>query len=238
MIIRGENLTSEEVKESKKVVDAVLNNIIGITEGVENVTLDDVLSSCDVSLEQYENAMDTMQRQTTILYKRQINELNIVPYNPVILSLLKSNMNIQFVTGVYGLLSYLTAYLCKPEKKMSELMKKATKEAYREDIRGKLKAIGNVFLKNREVSLLHEAIKRLLSGPFRRSNIATQYIPTGPQKDRIRMLKPRKVLDEMDPSDTNIFATDMIVKYANRFDLLEDMCFADFATNYVHAKAD
>ena len=166
-----------------------------------------------------------------------MNELDIVPYNPVLLSLLKSNMNIQFVTGVYGLLSYLTAYLCKPEKKMSELMKKASKEAYRDDIRGKLKAVGNVFLRNRELSL-HEAIKRLLSGPFRRSNIATQYIPTGPQSDRIRMLKPRQILDEMDPSDTNIFATNMIEKYANRPDHLESMCYAEFASTYISKNAN
>ena len=39
-------------------------------------------------------------------------------------------MNIQFVTGVYAMLTYLTSYLCKPEHTMSELMKKASKEAY------------------------------------------------------------------------------------------------------------
>ena len=65
---------AEEVKESKRIVDIVLNKIINITEGVENVTLDDVLTSCDISVEQYEHAMDTMQRQTTILYKRQTND--------------------------------------------------------------------------------------------------------------------------------------------------------------------
>ena len=111
-------------------------------------------------------------------------------------------MNIQFVTGVYGLLTYLTAYLCKPEKTMSELMKKASKEAGGQDIRGKLKSIGNVFLTKREVGL-HEATKRLLSGPCRRSNNLTLYIPTGPQKDRVRMLKPRPVLDTLDDDDTN-----------------------------------
>ena len=77
-------------------------------------------------------------------------------------------MNTQFVTNVYTMLTYLTAYLCKPEHRMSELMKKASKEAY--GIRGKMHSIGNIFLTKREVST-HEAIKRVLSLPMRHSNI-------------------------------------------------------------------
>ena len=123
-ILRGEGLSTEEVKSSKKVVDKVLYNITSIHEGVENVTLDDILNSCGYSSEEYDNAMDTMQKHTTILYKRQMNELDIVPYNPVLLRLLKPNMNIQFVTGVYGLFSYLTAYLCKPEKENERINEK------------------------------------------------------------------------------------------------------------------
>ena len=43
-------------------------------------------------------------------------------------------MNIEFVTGVYAMLTYITSYLCKPEHTMSELMKKASKEAYGKDL--------------------------------------------------------------------------------------------------------
>ena len=58
-------------------------------------------------------------------------------------------MNIQFVTGVYAMLTYLTSYLCKPEHTMSELMKKASKGAYGKDIRGEMHSIGNIFLTKR-----------------------------------------------------------------------------------------
>ena len=53
---------------------------------------------------------------------------------------------------------------------MSELMKKASKEAYGKDIKGKMLSIGNTFLTKREVST-HEAIKRVLSLPMRHSDI-------------------------------------------------------------------
>ena len=80
------------------------------------------------------------------------------PYNIVILKLLKSNMNLQFATGVYAMLIYLTSYLYKPEHVMSDLMKKASKEADGKDIKGKMFSVVNTFLTKREVST-HEAIK-------------------------------------------------------------------------------
>ena len=43
-------------------------------------------------------------------------------------------MNLQFITDVYVMLTYLTSYCCKPEHAMSEFMKKAPKEAYGKDI--------------------------------------------------------------------------------------------------------
>lgn len=98
-IIRGENLSRDEVKKSKRVVDKVLHEITSMQYGLNDVILEDILDSCGISEEEYENAMDTMQKNTTILYKRQANEINVVPYNTVLLNLLRSNINIQFVTG-------------------------------------------------------------------------------------------------------------------------------------------
>ena len=85
-------------------------------------------------------------------YKRKPSEQNVSPYNTVILSLMKSNMNLQYVTGIFGVIKYLTSYMCKPERTMSELMKKASKEATNQGVQDKLRALGNVFITKREVS--------------------------------------------------------------------------------------
>ena len=66
--------------------------------------------------------------------------------------MLKSNLNLQFVTGIYGMISYLTRYLTMVENRMSELLKTITKEAGNEDVRAKLRKTGNVFLTKRKVS--------------------------------------------------------------------------------------
>ena len=56
-------------------------------------------------------------------------------------------MDLQFVTGVYAMLTYLTStYLGKPEHKKSELMKKASKGTSGKDIKGKMLSTGNTFL--------------------------------------------------------------------------------------------
>ena len=64
-------------------------------------------------------------KKVSVTYKRKPYEVNIGTYNTVISKLWKANMNIQFVTSVYAIL-----ILGKPEHAMSELMKKASKEAY------------------------------------------------------------------------------------------------------------
>ena len=89
---------------------------------------------------------------------KKFSILYIGPCNTVILKLLKSNTNLQFVTGVYAMLTYLTSYLCKPEHAMTELMKKTSEEAYGKNIKGKMLSIGNMYLTKHEV-FTHEAIE-------------------------------------------------------------------------------
>ena len=67
--------------------------------------------------------------------------------------------------------------------------------------------------------------------------ISVYFIVTGLKENRTRGLKSPEVLQKMNPDDTNIYALNILDKYANRPNELEYMCLADFATNYVHHKA-
>ena len=235
MIVRGSDFSKEKQEKSRLILDEVL---CGLNRpDLSDLTVEDLLHECNLSLVEYENALEVMKSKISIIYKRKPSEVYISPYNTVLLNLTKSNMNLQFVTGVYGMLGYLTKYLCKAEHGMSELMKKASKEGNSHSVREKLRKIGNVFLTKREIST-HEAIVRLLSLPMRSSNIGVIFIPTGFKNQRTRILKPQKVLDTMDPDDSNIFCTNFLERYANRPDDLEDMSYADFATNYKPVKDD
>ena len=135
------------------------------------------------------------------------------------------------------MLTYITSDLCKPEHTMSKLMKKASKEAYGKDVKGKMFSICNIFLTKREVST-HEAIKGVLSLPMRHSNIDVLYVPTGLKKNRTRMLKSLSSLEKMHPDNVNAFASNIIDKCENRPDHPHSMCLADFASSYVTKKFD
>ena len=78
-------------------------------------------------------------------------------------------MNLQFVTGVYAMLTYLTSYLCKPEHTISKLVKKASKEPYGKNIKNRKienfvrsKYYPDDILKERKKKLISENLVRTL----------------------------------------------------------------------------
>ena len=236
LIVRGqEEINAFKLKQSKKILDKVLESV-GQIDDISNITQAELLKINGVSEKIYHNALQYVQKRVSIIYKRRPCEVYVGPYNTVFMMILKSNMNIQFVTGVYAMLTYLTSYLCKPEHTISELMNKASKEAYGKHVKEKMRSIGHIFITKREVST-HEAIKRVLSLPMGHSNIDVIYIPTGLKNNRTRILKRQTVLETMHPDDTNVYATSLLDKYENRPDELEQLCLADFAYNYVNTKA-
>ena len=68
----------------------------------------------------------------------------------------------------------------------------------------------------------------------------TLFVLTGKKENRIRALKSRTTLENMHPDDENIYAPNVLDKYAHRPDRpteMNNMCLADFATMYVHHEA-
>ena len=112
-IIRRKQKGKSDYKRSK-ILDNILHKI-NSTPDLNDVTLQDLLDSCNITREQYFEVLDQVQNSLKIMYKRQPNETNIGPYNTVMLSILQSNMNIQFVINMYAVLAYITSYMCKSE---------------------------------------------------------------------------------------------------------------------------
>lgn len=148
-----------------------------------------------------------------ILLKRKPAETCVNPYNPIIMKALRANMDIQYIKDVWGCVAYITYYMCKPERSMSELLRNACKEA--NTVKDKLKSIGNVFLKSREVSQ-HEATARLIGLPLKETNTPVLFVPTIYRNQRTRLLKTPAFLKHMNKDDTDVFVSNIIDKYAAR----------------------
>jgi len=231
LIIRS-NSDKKTLNKSKKVLKKVFNEISSLGINVHGYTVNNVLERINITYDEYKECLLFMSKSSSILYKRKPSEVLIVPYNTVLLNTWQGNMNIQFVTGIYGVIMYLTSYLCKPERTISELMNAASKEATSLPIREKLLKIGNVFQRSREVSL-HQAIALTISIPLRHSNIDVIFVPTGPKEMRTRIIKPGLIKGNAnDPETTDIYCPNLLDKYSKRPDDLEDLCLADFASNY------
>ena len=81
------------VSQSKKLIEKVLSYIVTISD-LSDVTLSQILEDCGVTAEQHDNTLGCVEKKVSMLYKRKPSEVNIGPYNTVILNLLKANMNL------------------------------------------------------------------------------------------------------------------------------------------------
>ena len=138
-------------------------------------------------------------------------------------------MDIQAITSMHELAVYVTKYITKPEKEFSNNMSDILKDAstYRE----KLKQASNMFLNHRQVSS-QEDVTRLCGLPLRGSSNQVKYVPSAPPKGRLRYLKNKTFLKDMQKDDSNIFNSGFIEYYLNRPSDLENMCFGEFAVSY------
>ncbi|WAR15764.1 hypothetical protein MAR_005869 [Mya arenaria] len=109
---------------------------------------------------------------------------------------------------------------------MSEMMRKASKEASSKPVRQALNDIGHIFIKSREVSE-HEAILR-----FFLSHYENPFVQTDIPEKRTRVLKPRQILETLNDTDTDIFLPSIHEKYACRPDSLENICLVDFVAKF------
>ena len=109
VIVCGQDISKEAWKQSKAILNKVLEEIL-ICDDFD-CNLEEILNSCNVSEYDFYNALHKSDTKLSVHYKWKPNEKDISPYNTVILSLIKSNMNLQYVTGIYGFLTYLT-YIC------------------------------------------------------------------------------------------------------------------------------
>ena len=224
------------LKKTAMEIQSKVYHALANSDHTSPVSLESILSLAQIDETQYIAALKTAQRRVTVIMKRDPAETTINNYNPHILKALQANMDIQYITNIWACIAYLTSYMCKPERTMSELMRKASKEAQNKNIRQALKEIGSIFIKAREVSE-HEAIGRILSLPLRRSNIEVIFIQTDLKENRTRLLKSKKSLQSLENDDPDIYLPSIHEKYAKRPNSLENLTLAEFAANFSVTRA-
>ncbi|CAF1551328.1 unnamed protein product [Adineta steineri] len=191
------------------------------------------LKKNNMNEEQYIKMIRAGLKKAKVFLKRAPNEIRINAYNPMIMSLHRANMDIQYILDPYTCLKYCVEYINKSENGISKLLREVLNELKKGNhtVTERLRVIANKFLNSSEISA-QEAVYHILSIPLSVSSRSTVFINTNRPENRISMLKSDEILHELEPDSKHVFVEGLIDMYINRPDEMKDVCLADFAALY------
>ena len=197
------------------------------------MSFNEFLSKLDLDMDTYILAVRSSITQPKVFLQRQPNETRINPYNATLLTSWAANMDIQFILDPYACAAYIVSYVSKGQRGMSNLLHQACEEAKQRDsdIRNQVRHIGNKFLSNVEIGA-QEAAYLVLQMPLRRSSRKVVFINTSPPDERVVMLKPMHVLEEMKDDSTHVESGNIKTLYEQRPKTLNKLCLADFVSKF------
>ena len=181
--------------------------------------------------EDYVKCIRSSLNAPKVFLKRASNEMRVNLFNVNILLAWKANLDIQIVLEPYGCASYVVGYISKSQRGMSALLEAAAKEARKEntDIKKQVRHIGNVFSNSVEVGA-QEAVYLALQIPLTKGTREVVYINTCASRERVFLLKPKGVLDELPAESTNIESDNIVQRYSKRPRQLQRFCLADYVS--------
>ena len=170
-----------------------------------------------MNFEDYISCIKSSLYSPKVFLKRKPNEMRINLFNGKILLAWKANLDIQIVLEPYGCASYIVGYISKSQRGMSAQLDAAAKEARKGnfDLKKKVRHIGNVFSNCVEVSA-QEAVYVALQIPLTKCTRDIVFINTFTPEERIFLLKPKFVLDELPAGSTDVESDNIIQRYSKR----------------------
>ena len=193
-------------------------------------TMDEFLGAVGLDHDDYISAIRFSLKTDTVFLKRSPADIRVNNYNIDVLKAWRANMDIQYILDVWACAAYITGYVAKSSRGMSDLLQKACREAKEGDknIKQQLRFIGNKFLNNVEISA-QEAVYILLELPLKCSSRRVLFINTSAPNERVYLMKNN--ISDL-PDDVEVAAGNLISRYSSRHKSLETITLADYAAWY------
>lgn len=188
---------SEEEKEelllrAKVVMEAVKKTL---NEVKDDDDCDDdlrkfLLEKCDYEkkenvdvVSEYHDLLKISEFGKTVVLRRKISERNVNNYNPTFLSIWNANTDIQLCLDSYAVVTYITDYLTKGDKGLSDALKTALREKADSDKFDQLTHIKKTYF-NHKQTCVAEAAYRLIPGlNLKGSSVKSIFVSSGfPEK--------------------------------------------------------
>ena len=228
---------SEILKPVREYIDEYLDphKVNIYDDNVVVPTINEILDLLNIPYEKYMWALSiSSSNDFEIHYKRPSNSCFVNTYFVDGLKAWKANMDIQPVLTTYGAVNYLCSYLSKQEDEVSQSMSEAAKIAKETNLSKfeQMKSISRAYTTHREVSI-QEAVYHILPELFLRKVFPrVEFANTNLPEDRVRMCLSKKDLENLDEESTDIYQKNNNDRYMLRPSALENICLAEFLSNY------
>ena len=172
------------------------------------LSFEKMLETLEISESDYIYAIRSTLKRNKIFLKRKTDEIAINAYNPIILILIQSNMDLQNVLDAYVAVFCMVNYVTKIEAGLSIILKEASDDIENGnlDLKQKFRKIANTFI-NGNVLTAQEAVYHALSLPLCISSRNVVYINTVPNDQRSRILKRSKDLKQLPENSKDMQVT-------------------------------
>ena len=200
-----------------------------------------ICKMAEVSYEEYIKALGVSNKGYSVIYKRDIDELFMNPYNIEWMQAWDGNLDIQPCLDYFAVSTYITDYYAKADTAMMTALKTAMKASNENEIKEKMKVVANLFLTHRQIGEA-EAVYRLIpSLTLSMSNIACQFLFTARKEER--SMRWKRATEEqlqkgirakrLDQQEGFWYKQpDLWNKYLRRPNEVKDICCAQFARMY------
>ena len=200
-----------------------------------STSAEDVLAMCKVSKDEYNWALSISADSDFELHlKRAVDSCFINNYFEAGIKGFRANVDLQPVFNHYKCITYVCSYFSKDETECSQAIMNAAREAKDNNlnIRETLRKVGTAFLSCREVSA-QECVYRCMPELWLRKTFpCTVFVNTGLPEERCRVAKSQEEINALEDDSTDIFMSNIIVRYSDRPNIVDQLCLAEFAAYY------
>lgn len=206
---------------------------LGNDQSCNDHDIDQMLNYLKITESEYINAIRSSLQRPRIFLKRNLSEIRINSYNSLMLKSWSANLDVQFVLDAYSCAAYIVSYISKGQRGMSNLMHRAVREAWENnlDFRQQIRHVSNKFLTHVEIGS-QEAVYLVLQMPLRKASRSVIFLNTSPPEERLTILKTMSELEDMSPTSTNVETDNILKRYQRRPKRIYSLCLADFASWY------
>ena len=85
----------------------------------------------------YHSCLTVCNRGTKVVHKRRVQDITTNNYNPHFMLAWDGNMDLQLCLCYFSIVTYITDYMCKPEHKLTAILKDVNKTMKRDNIETK-----------------------------------------------------------------------------------------------------